>query len=180
MALDILILSVLRGAPMHGYELKRRVQRPSLTPLSNNSLYPYLRRFEQLGAVDKTVEQQEGRPSRNVYAITPIGRRMLVDLVSTLPLELASNEEEFLMRLSFFHEVAPANRRAILAARAAVLDGGIAQVRTLVAESPTTDDRAWRNLAMTQLLERLDGERRWIAGLADRVESEPYVPAAIL
>ncbi len=29
--LEIFVLSVLRRGPVHGYELKRRVQRPSLT-----------------------------------------------------------------------------------------------------------------------------------------------------
>jgi DNA-binding PadR family transcriptional regulator len=35
--------------------------------LHNNSLYPALRRFEEAGAVTKTAEPQEGRPSRLVY-----------------------------------------------------------------------------------------------------------------
>ena len=172
MALDIIILSVLRAAPVHGYELKRRVQRPTLSPLSNNSLYPYLRRFEQAGAVTKTVEEHEGRPARNVYAITDVGRRMLTDLISTLPLEQAGNDEEFLVRLSFFGEIAPANRTAILAARAAVLDGAIAQVRTLLGESEPSPEREWRNLAMGQLLERLHSERSWIATLTEKASEK--------
>ncbi len=172
MALDIIILSVLRTAPVHGYELKRRVQRPSLNPLSNNSLYPYLRRFEQAGAVTKTVEEQEGRPPRNVYAITDVGRRTLTDLISTLPLAQAGNDEEFMVRLSFFGEIAPANRTAILAARVAVLDGAIAQVHTLVGESEHSPAREWRNLAMDQLLDRLQSERAWIATLTDKASTE--------
>jgi DNA-binding PadR family transcriptional regulator len=44
MMLEIFVLSVLRTGPVHGYELKRRVQRPSFATLSNNSLYPMLRR----------------------------------------------------------------------------------------------------------------------------------------
>jgi len=85
MSLDIFLLSILRAGPGHGYELKRRVQRPTLTPLSNNSLYPALRRFELAGAVTKRVETSEGRPARNVFAITDSGREVFRDLVSTLP-----------------------------------------------------------------------------------------------
>ncbi len=171
-ALDIIILSVLRAQPVHGYELKRRVQRPTLSPLSNNSLYPYLRRFEQAGALTVTVEDQDGKPARKVYAITDVGRQLLLDLLSTLPPDLASNDEEFLVRLSFFNEITVPHRQAILSARAAVLDRGIAQVRTLVGESPRTTEREWRNLAMEHLLDRLESERRWIADLAGATETQ--------
>jgi DNA-binding PadR family transcriptional regulator len=167
MALDIFILSMLRAEPLHGYELKRRVQRPSLTPLSNNSLYPSLRRFEASGAVTKTVEKQEGRPARNVYAITDEGRRMLTELLSTLPPELAADDEEFLVRVGFFHELSPAQRLAILGARASVVDAQLDQVRALLGEKRSRDD-PWRDVAMTQMIERLESERRWIAELAEK------------
>jgi DNA-binding PadR family transcriptional regulator len=170
MALEIFILSVLRGGPVHGYELKRRVQRPSLTALSNNSLYPILRRFEQAGAVTKTVESQDRKPDRKVYAITDAGRRLLTDLISTLPAELAANDEEFLVRLSFFDEIPAEKRRAILDARSAVLEAAAAQVRALIDESDPSARREWRNLAMTQLLERTTTERQWIAALAKKAE----------
>src|ERR1700712_756760 len=106
MVVEIFALSILRSGPVHGYELKRRVQRPSLTPLSNNSLYPMLRRFEADGLVTKTIEEHDGRPSRKVYAITDAGRERLRSLLSSLPPELASSDEEFLVRVSFFPEIA--------------------------------------------------------------------------
>ena len=166
MALDIVILSVLRGSPMHGYELKRRVQRTSLTSLSNNSLYPILRRFEAGGAVTKAVEQQDGKPARNVYTITELGREHFIELISTLPAALAASEEEFTVRVSFFHELTPTQRRAILAARAAVLDEGIAQVEALRQES----SKPWRTLAMTHVIDQRAAERRWIDHLTAKAD----------
>jgi DNA-binding PadR family transcriptional regulator len=167
-AVEIIILSVLRAGPVHGYELKRRVQRTTLTSLSNNSLYPVLRRFEEAGAVTKTIEEQGGKPDRKVYTITDAGRRMLTELISTLPLKLATSEEEFLVRVSFFHELSPAQRLGILDARAAVLDGGIAQVRALIGESDKSPTREWRNLSMVHLVERFESERQWIADLTTK------------
>ena len=166
MALDILILSVLRGGPMHGYELKRQVQRPTSARLSNNSLYPYLKRFEEAGAVTGTVEVQEARPARRIYALTDVGRELFRELVSTLPADRAGDEEEFLVRLSFFNEVAPADRAAILASRAQALDARIAQVAALGDESASVPE--WRGLAMAHLLERLQDERRWVKSLGTR------------
>jgi DNA-binding PadR family transcriptional regulator len=166
MALEILILSVLRTGPTHGYELKRRVQRPTLTKLSNNSLYPALRRFEASGAVTKTVEEQDGKPAKKVYSITDAGRQQLSELVSTLPPELAASDEEFLIRLGFFTEIDVEHRLGILAVRKAVIDGALEQVRTLIVESAQSPARRWRNLSMERLISRFEEESRWIADLA--------------
>ncbi len=165
MAVEIIMLAVLRAGPVHGYELKRRVQRTTLTALSNNSLYPILRRFEQNGIVTKTVEAHPGRPDRNVYTITNAGRGLLTELVAELPPQLAANDEEFLVRVSFFHELEPAQRLAILAVRASILDAAIAQVTTLLSESDMTPTREWRNLTMRRLVETFERERNWITEL---------------
>ena len=169
-ALELILLSVLRAGPAHGYELKRQVQRPSFGRLSNNSLYPHLRRFEELGAVTSSVEEQDGKPSKRIYALTDAGRRLFLDLLSTLPPELAGNDEEFLVRLSFFHEIDAPARKAILAARAEVIDQRIAQVQTLKDESRSMLD--WRELVMDRVLEQLRSERDWIASLAEKADTE--------
>ena len=166
------MLSVLRREPVHGYELKRRVQRPSLTRLSNNSLYPMLRRFEADGLVTKTVEEQDGKPARNVYAITDAGRERLRTQLSTLPPELASNEEEFLVRVSFFHELPAAGRLAILAARDSALLSSRAQVSELLAEAEASPRTEWRVRVMHRVLAQLDAEREWIAELRTQGETQ--------
>jgi len=168
--LDILILSNLRAGPVHGYELKQRVQRPTVTKLSNNSLYPILRRFEEGGAVTSIREAQEGRPARTIYAITDQGRALLTELVSTLPAGLAANEEEFLARVNFFAEIEPAARHGIIEARNLALDARIEQVRTLLAETANSPAAAWRALAMTHLATTLEAERRWVTSLDTSIE----------
>jgi DNA-binding PadR family transcriptional regulator len=170
MVLEIFALSILRTGPVHGYELKRRVQRPSLASFSNNSLYPMLRRFESEGLVTRSTEAQAGRPARNVYAITDAGRERLRSLLFCLPPELASSEEEFLVRVSFFHEIPEANQRAIIAAREAVLSASRAQVGSLLDEMDSSPKTEWRGRVMHHVLDSLDDERNWIANLAEKAE----------
>jgi DNA-binding PadR family transcriptional regulator len=166
--LEIFALSILRTGPVHGYELKRRVQRPSLTALSNNSLYPMLRRFETDGLVTKATETQDGRPSRNVYSITDAGLERLRSLLSILPADLATSEEEFLVRLSFFHEIPADNQRAIIAAREAALAASRAQVSALLEDMASSPKTEWRERVMNHVLETIDDERTWIAGMAEK------------
>lgn len=165
MAAEIIILSMLRAGPVHGYELKRRVQRTTLTTLSNNSLYPILRRFEADGVVTRITESHEGTPDRKVYTLTERGRALFFELISALPARLAGNEEEFLARVSFFHELKPEQRLAILAARAAALEASIGKVSALIADSGSAPNRPWRQLGMQRLLDDLERERRWITEL---------------
>ena len=172
MVLEIFALSILRTGPVHGYELKRRVQRPSLASLSNNSLYPMLRRFELEALVTKSTEQQEGKPARNVYAITDAGRERLRSLLWRLPPELASSDEEFLVRASFFHEIPEENQRSIIAAREAVLAASRAGVTSLLAEIEPGPRTEWRERVMNHVLETIDDERTWIANLSKKAAVE--------
>ena len=171
MVIDIIMLSVLRAGPVHGYELKRQVQRTNLTTLSNNSLYPVLRRFEERGIVTRSDESQNGKPDRKVYTITDAGRAHLTELISTLPAKLAANDEEFLVRVSFFHELLPPQRLAILEVRATVLDAALVTVRTLIAESAPSPSREWRVLTMHRLVDDLERELHWITELATKARS---------
>ena len=163
--IDILILGVLRNGAVHGYELKRRVQRPTLRPLSNNSLYPLLRRFEEGGAVTKQVETSEGKPPRNVYAITAAGRALFHELITTLTPEQAGNDEDFLLRVGFFAEMTPAERLGLLAARDAALEEQMAQATDLLAH--VQDPAGWRTLSMRHLLDRLERDRAFVGQLAE-------------
>ena len=172
MVLEIFALSILRAGPVHGYELKRRVQRPSLAALSNNSLYPMLRRFEADGLVTKSTEAQEGKPSRHVYAITDAGMERLRTLLFTLPADLATSEEEFLVRVSFFHEIPVANQRAIIAAREAVLAESHARIGALLGEITASPKSMWRERVMRRALETIDAEREWIADMAGTAGTE--------
>ncbi len=163
MAIEIYVLSALRSGPLHGYALRKRVQRPSLRPVSNNSLYPTLRRLEEAGAITHVVEASpDGRPPRKVYSLTDEGERVLHGIVRELPAPLAADEEEFLVRVSFFHELAVDERLGVLAARREVVGTAARQVRELLDASSHAPERVWRDRAQQQLLARLDQELRWL------------------
>jgi len=115
--IEILILRRLRGGPAHGYELRKRVEETTGVRLHNNSLYPALKRFEEAGAVSKTVEPQEGRPTRLVYALTDTGRELLHDMLADLPPEQAGDDYEFVTRLGQFSLISADERAGVLAAR---------------------------------------------------------------
>jgi DNA-binding PadR family transcriptional regulator len=165
---DILILSHLRTAPVHGYELKRKVAATTGFALNNNTLYPALRRFEDAGAVHKTAVQQQGRPPRHLYELTDLGRELLHDLLADLPDERAGSDEEFLTRVGMFDELTPAERRDVLGARDRALSARIQHLTDLAARAEASSaNREWGGRVTVELIERARRERAWIAALIE-------------
>jgi DNA-binding PadR family transcriptional regulator len=170
MYLDIVILGHLRHAPMHGYELKRKVSATTAFPLHNNTLYPALRRFEEAGAVRKTAVQQEGRPPRHVYELTDVGTELLHDMLAELPPELAASDEEFLARVGMFNELTVAERRGVLAARDQALQGRLQHLKELAERSAeSAAHRTWGQRITAELIDRVDHERAWIEKLGSMI-----------
>ena len=161
MWIEILLLSKLAVEPMHGYELRKAVEASTGHTLSNNSLYPTLRRFVDAGAVSRSAEEQEAKPPRHVYTITDVGRELLHDLLADLPPELALNEPEFLARVGNFAWLRPAERARVLEIRKSALLTEQARL-TALAEGQADP---WSRAALHHVLGKFDAELRWLADL---------------
>ena len=91
-------------SPHYGYEIKKKLTESvgACTTISNNMLYPILRKYEKKGATTKSIERTAGGQERIIYTLTDIGRQAFVDLLWHFPDSLMNSREEFCTRLSFF------------------------------------------------------------------------------
>jgi DNA-binding PadR family transcriptional regulator len=165
---EIVLLANLAKSPAHGYELRQRVEKSIGTTLSNNSLYPTLRRFTEAGAVTRTPQTQQGRPTRHVYEITDVGVEMLHDMLVELPDELAADQAEFMARLAHFDRLTIAERLAVLDARTRALLDKSARLDELTG---TVDADGWPRLVLDEALRRSHAELRWLETLRVRAAS---------
>ncbi|MCR4434751.1 MAG: PadR family transcriptional regulator [Clostridiales bacterium] len=136
MFIDIYILSQLKNGPKHGYEIKKNVEY-LLGPyyaFSNNRLYPILKKFEKMGAVNKQVKQQEGKPNRHIYHITQTGLDLFYKMLKDYPPEIASNDSEFCVRLCFFHLLDEQSRQDILNKRKEALENQLKHLEKIIAD----------------------------------------------
>jgi DNA-binding PadR family transcriptional regulator len=166
--LDILLLAILSGEPAHGYEIRRKVERilSGAVSMNPNVLYPALHRFEAMGALEKTVEPQQGRPPRHVYRLTGPGHEVLHDLLVDFGAAEAASEAEFKTRVAHFHLIDPPDRLAILQAREAALAGMLFRQRGFAAaEVPGT----WAVTVLAQTIRQNELERSWVQELRQRV-----------
>ncbi|MCL2530311.1 MAG: PadR family transcriptional regulator [Coriobacteriia bacterium] len=132
---DALILSLMMTRPMHGYEIKNYLKifnrHINGSEISNNTVYPLLSKFEKKGIATKQVVEQEGKPSKIVYAITDEGKEYFYKALNTITRSAITSREEFCMKLVFFPVITPYNRKKLLSEREAFL-----QTARLTDENP--------------------------------------------
>src|SRR5262249_24495303 len=87
--LEFAILGVLHEAPMHGYELRKRLtaRLGAFRAFSYGSLYPTLRRMQRAGWIVEQTEDTRrggswGRRARRVYQITAEGKERFAELIA--------------------------------------------------------------------------------------------------
>ena len=73
------ILGILSFGPMSGYDIKKFYEQSvaSFWSESYGQIYPVLKRLAKDGLATKSVQKQEGKPDRHIYAITQKGREEL-------------------------------------------------------------------------------------------------------
>ncbi len=104
------ILGVLSIEPGSGYDIKKICDK-SISYFWNENfghIYPVLKQMEKDNVITKKVEQNEGRPPRNVYFITDKGREELTEWLMS-PTMQAPQRLELLLKLTFAKVIPPDN-----------------------------------------------------------------------
>ncbi|EOQ11650.1 hypothetical protein KQ3_01863 [Bacillus cereus B5-2] len=165
MYVDILLLAELMTGPKHGYEIKKNVQNRlgENFELNHNTLYPALRRFENMGAITKKIHKQVGKPNRNMYDITETGEEVFSEMLREFPEKLATNNAEFLVRIALFEKLDYDARKEILTIRQDVLHKQLTAIHTLDVSSSF----------ITEVIEfsksRIEHELLWITSLMKKI-----------
>jgi len=95
------ILGMLGWRPMSGYEIKSLVDKSTrfFWAASYGQIYPELRRLSEAGLVEGKASPQGGR-ARNLYRLTPAGRRELRDWLG-VDADVFELRDEGLLKLFF-------------------------------------------------------------------------------
>lgn len=100
------LLGILSISPMSGYDIKKFSDR-SISYFWNENyahIYPVLKDMEIAGLVVKKTAQTEGRPPKNIYSITDMGRKELQEWLLQ-PAEEYRPRIELLLKLFFSSNV---------------------------------------------------------------------------
>jgi len=181
---QLAILALLADAPMHGYELRRRLSSTigSLRVFSYGSLYPTLRRLEAEGDISSDPAQGDpdavpltSRRSRVVYRLTADGKEKLADLLADSG-PGSSSDEGFEIHLAFFARTSAEARLRILQSRRRCLETRREALMTALSRAAGRVD-AYTDQLRRLGLESTEREVRWINELIE-TEKKPSEPAS--
>ncbi len=173
---ELFVLGELMVQPMSGsflHETARRILGP-FRPLSWGIISPLLRRLEQQGLVTSVIEQRRaglpppgrGQPPRS-YAITQAGRERFLSLLLTPGAYSRDTPEEFVIKLTKFQFLTPAQRVTVLEwyrSYQDILRSSYQEARDYVRHNPeiTDGERAWIMRSIEYRLHRAQAERSWL------------------
>ena len=161
-ALEMAVLGLLHETPLHGYELRKRLNLLLgwTRLLSYGSLYPALKRMLREGVITEVTNPGTvSLRQRITYQITPAGREVFAQEV-TDDGPSAWEDESFNMRFAFFSRTSADVRLRILEGRRTRLQERLDRQR----KAAGGDDRYLSELRR-HAIESVEREVRWLTEL---------------
>jgi DNA-binding PadR family transcriptional regulator len=160
---DLIILATLLPGPKHGYSIKRQAGLIlGQEKLHNNLVYPLLRRFMTKKWVTKKEVPGERGQTRQLYSITPLGRKELISQLSNFTEQDARASDQFRFRVGMFQVIEPEARMRILDTRERYLNS---RIEKLSAIQDNFDLDRYSGEATSRLRGESRAELDWIAHL---------------
>ncbi|OEU96081.1 PadR family transcriptional regulator [Streptomyces oceani] len=174
--LEFAVLGLLRESPMHGYELRKRLNTSLgvFRAFSYGSLYPCLkalvqqgRLIEEPGNTSEDAVPLSGRRGRIVYRLTAEGKEHFEELLAQTGPD-AWEDEHFGIRFAFFGQTSRDVRVRVLEGRRSRLEERLAKMRASLSRTRERLDDYTLEL-QRHGMESVEREVRWLTEL---IESE--------
>ena len=179
--LEFAVLGLLHESPMHGYELRKRLNAALgvFRALSYGTLYPCLRGLLDQGLIAEASPTQHAaattgsRRARIVYELTADGKEQFQELLKEAG-PTAWEDDTFDVHFAFFARTEAEVRLRILEGRRSRLEERLDNIRTSSAKNRERFD------TYTAALERhgLDSAEREVRWLNELITAERNVPAS--
>jgi DNA-binding PadR family transcriptional regulator len=167
--LDFAILGLLHEAPMHGYELRKRLHEllGAFRAFSYGTLYPTLGRLQRAGLIVEESPEEDvrawGRRAKKVYKITAEGKERFTDLIAQAGPE-TYDDAGFGIHFAFFARTDQATRLRILEGRRRKVEERRESMRDVLARAGERLD-AYTLELQRHGLDACEREVRWLEEL---------------
>ncbi|RCH70756.1 PadR family transcriptional regulator [Streptomyces sp. SDr-06] len=118
--LELAILGFLYEAPLHGYELRKRITALTghVRPVGESTLYPAIKRLEKAGLLVRETQPGAAAAPRHVLTLTAAGRRDLLHRLAEPDRLDVTDENRWFTLLAFLrHLPDPARQAGVLRRR---------------------------------------------------------------
>jgi DNA-binding PadR family transcriptional regulator len=177
--IELAVLGLLHEGPMHGYELRKRLNLMLGwgRVLSYGSLYPALKKMLRGNLIEETATAKVSRRPRIVYQLTEAGNAEFHRLMSEVG-PTAWEDDYFDIRFAFFGRTDMEIRLRVLEGRRSRLQERLERVQKELAMTQKEVDRYAAEL-QRHGVEQVEREVRWLSELinAERDGTQPAAPA---
>ena len=177
--LELAVLGLLHESPLHGYELRKRLNTllGSFRAFSYGSLYPCLKGMLAGGLIteEPLPEGGAGRRSKIVYRLTAEGKEHFQELLDQSG-PASWEDENFGVHFAFFSQTGAEVRMRILEGRRSRLEERLDNVKTSLARTRERVDGYTLEL-QRHGLESVEREVRWLNELIadERDRAQPGI-----
>ena len=157
------LLGLLMRGPMHGYELHQQyeLELGQVWRAGRSQVYGLLKDLEEAGQVEVRVEQQESRPARKIYSLTPAGRQAFKHWVRQPVVNTRDIRVLFLAKLYFVRQLGLDGLEELIEAQKAICreraDGIARRAAELSSEDFENLVLGFRHHQLEAIIEWLDG-----------------------
>ncbi len=180
-AAEYAVLGMIAATPegeIHGYDLSRAFAESALGKIIRiepGMLYHYLKKLARNGSITTRVEQQQGRPDRQVHALTPEGR---AGLMAWLGEPVTSTREirlDFLVKLYLSDRLDPAHRARLVEDQKRVMRSRAERLQMQVDDpQPNDPDNTFGDMVLRLRLSQTKAALEWL----DSIPTSVFEPAA--
>ncbi|MDR0592853.1 MAG: PadR family transcriptional regulator [Bifidobacteriaceae bacterium] len=180
--LELAILGLLHAAPMHGYQLRKRLNEMLglLRPFSYGSLYPCLKALAGQGLIASSDEPADraamavSRRGKIVYRLTAEGRGRLESLLGEAG-PASWEDENFDVRFALFAQTDANTRLLILEGRRARMAERLDGIKGAIRRGLPTDH--YTQELQRHTLEQVEREVNWLEHLINSERDARWGPS---
>ncbi len=159
-ATEYALLGSLMSGPRHGYEILQLLE-TDLGPawrVSTSQLYALLKRLEKEGLLNSSVETQDTRPSKRVFAVTPAGKERFLEWLKSPTDHARDLRIEFLAKLYFFQQLGLHGGTEMVKSQTAILEG----LQGRLFEKREAEEDRYKRLVYGFRISTLKGWLEWL------------------
>ncbi|QBD80261.1 PadR family transcriptional regulator [Ktedonosporobacter rubrisoli] len=151
------ILGLLKGQPMHGYEMFQQFENGTLgqiVHLEMSQMYAFLKKLERLTYIEAELEPQGARPPRKIFHLTTTGQGIFEEWLSQAVQKPRDIRILFLIKLYFAQRYQPEQMPSLIVSQIQACQRFLAHLETQqhsetsVSTRASADDAAFFDLVV--------------------------------
>ncbi|MDF1591113.1 MAG: PadR family transcriptional regulator [Desulfobacterales bacterium] len=158
---EYVLLGALMSGPRHGYEIMQFTEKAlgATWFVGTSQLYALLKRLQQQGLVQSTLEHQDARPAKRIFTISPEGKDAFLKWLHEPTRHVRDFRIEFMAKLFFFYQLSLLGGKKLIDAQIELLKN----VRLTIKQNHAAETDPYTRLVYGFKLATVELRMKWLS-----------------